>query len=172
MKHGACFKQNGFTLIELVVAGSIAAILGSLALPRYTVYIAKARQAEAKLSLNSIHQLQITYYDDRNVYFAGNLGGDETQVDTGDCNLDNDLGFELTECKKVRYNYASTTPTPSTFNATATSVYQAAASGGGCSPDEGGQQGLITGCEEEDIWQIDEDRVLTHPSDALKLCAY
>ena len=155
------------------MVGGILGILASLALPTLKGYIARSRQAEARVNLAHIYQLQETYLDDQGEYFAGDLGGDSTKSSpSADCNNDNDLGFDLTNCSKVRYSYESTATLNTAFSATAGAKYVAPTAGGGCSPPQNGQQGLIVGCETEDLWSINQDRVTVHESDAVKLCSY
>lgn len=53
---------SGFTLIELVIAMLIVAILASVALSSYTSYIARARRADARTQLLQVAQFMQTFY--------------------------------------------------------------------------------------------------------------
>jgi type IV pilus assembly protein PilE len=61
-------RQQGFTLIELVIAMVIASILAAIAIPSYTSYIMKSRRTEAKSTLLNIASLEERYYSTNNTY--------------------------------------------------------------------------------------------------------
>lgn len=64
MKH----KQQGFTLIELMVVVAIIAILASIAVPSYTRYVARAKVAEAISQLSDIRNRMERNYQDKRRY--------------------------------------------------------------------------------------------------------
>src|SRR5690606_14208359 len=87
--------KSAFSLIELMVVVGILAILASLAVPRFRMFTALARQAEAKTTVRHIMQLQINYFNENNRYFSS--GGQFNLVDgnwptPANCNIPNDLG--------------------------------------------------------------------------------
>jgi len=47
-------KQEGFTLIELMIVVAIIGILAAIAIPNFVAYQAKSKQSEAKVSLGAI----------------------------------------------------------------------------------------------------------------------
>lgn len=49
-------RGRGFTLIELLIALAIAGVLAAIAVPQYTKYVARSRQADAKSQLAVIRQ--------------------------------------------------------------------------------------------------------------------
>ncbi len=55
-------KDNGFTLIELVLVLLITAILMGIAIPIYQYFLKKAKQVEAQLALKEIVRLERLYF--------------------------------------------------------------------------------------------------------------
>ncbi|HSB73845.1 MAG TPA: prepilin-type N-terminal cleavage/methylation domain-containing protein [Candidatus Methylomirabilis sp.] len=55
-------KNEGFTLIELIVVVTIVAILSALAIPAFLKFAAKARRSEVKINLEAIHKAELTWY--------------------------------------------------------------------------------------------------------------
>ena len=62
--------NRGFTLIELMIAVAILAIIVSIALPSYRNYILKANRTAAKTALVELQARQDGYYVDRRRYAA------------------------------------------------------------------------------------------------------
>jgi type IV pilus assembly protein PilE len=60
--------QSGFTLIELVIAMVIAAILASIAIPSYSAYVQKSRRTDAKSALLDAASLEERFYSTNNTY--------------------------------------------------------------------------------------------------------
>jgi type IV pilus assembly protein PilE len=61
-------KMQGFSLIELVIAMVIGAILVSIAIPSYTQYVLRAHRTEAKTALLDLASMQERYFSTQNVY--------------------------------------------------------------------------------------------------------
>jgi prepilin-type N-terminal cleavage/methylation domain-containing protein len=57
--------KKAFTLLELLIVIVILGILASIALPRYSANLEKAREAEAKSTLNVIRQAEMGYYAEK-----------------------------------------------------------------------------------------------------------
>ena len=79
-------NNRGFTLIEVMVAVVIVAILAAIAIPSYTEYVTKARRSAAKNTLLDIVAKQENYFSDFKQYAAtlSDLGyaGDTLYVDS------------------------------------------------------------------------------------------
>lgn len=71
-------KSAGFTLIELVVAMVIVAILAAVAIPAYSSYVRKARRTDAKSALLDLASLEERYFSVNNTYTS-----DQTQLGYG-----------------------------------------------------------------------------------------
>lgn len=62
-------RQSGVTLIELLMAIAILAIIASIAIPLYSGYISTARNTEGRNNLASIRLVQEEYFLENNRYF-------------------------------------------------------------------------------------------------------
>jgi len=61
-------KNQGFTLMEILVSLAIVGILLAIALPQYSKYVMKSRRSDAKVALLGIAQLQEAYYANYHKY--------------------------------------------------------------------------------------------------------
>lgn len=61
-------SQNGFTLVELMVVVGIVGILSVVAMANYQHFVAKARQAEAKIGLAGLYMAEASFYAENNSY--------------------------------------------------------------------------------------------------------
>ena len=64
-------SQKGFTLLELMIAAAIVAVLAAIALPAYKDSIRKARRAEGKDFTMEIMQLQEQFRSENFTYATG-----------------------------------------------------------------------------------------------------
>ncbi len=108
-------RQQGFTLIELMIAVIIIAILAGIALPAYQDYVRKARRADAHDSLMFIHNLQEKWRAN-NPQYSGSLA---------------DIGFTGAASADGYYSLALSGASATGFTATAT-AQGAQASDSGC----------------------------------------
>lgn len=55
-------KEQGFTLVELMVVVVIIGVLSAIAMPKFSAMISKAKTSEAKQILNQIITLEVAYH--------------------------------------------------------------------------------------------------------------
>jgi len=63
--HGAgerIRKQNGFTILELMIVGVVLGVLAGIAIPIYFSYLKRAKQVEAPVALTEIKRLESMYF--------------------------------------------------------------------------------------------------------------
>jgi len=89
------FKRNerGFTLVELMIVVVIIGILASIAIPKFSTMIGKAKTTEAKQILNQIITLETSYY------YANSAYVEFDNVDVPEIN------FELPPNAKFEYKF-------------------------------------------------------------------
>ena len=129
-------KNEGFTLIELMIVVAIIGILAAIAIPNFLNYQCKAKQAEAKQALGTIAKSQEAYLAEYDIY-ADTTGK---------------IGFAV-KGDTQRYTYGMSNVTTSTYTATASSN------------DKGDGTGL-KGAANDDIWTIDQDLTLNNSTNA------
>ena len=61
-------REQGFTLIELMVVVAIIGVLAAIAIPSYQQLTAKSRQSEARTNLSSIFDLEIAFHGENNTF--------------------------------------------------------------------------------------------------------
>lgn len=61
---------GGFTLIELMIAVAVAAILATIAYPSYQEAVRRGKRAEGRAALMQLMQQQERFYSQRNSYIA------------------------------------------------------------------------------------------------------
>jgi len=61
-------RQEGFTLIELMIVVAIIGILAAIAIPNFMQYQAKSKQSEAKTNLGGIYTSEVAYFGENNAY--------------------------------------------------------------------------------------------------------
>ena len=75
-------RKKGFTLIELMIALVIIAVLAAIALPQYNKYVARTQVAEAFVLLGPVKQALTLYYQE-NGHFPDQDGLDERHAALG-----------------------------------------------------------------------------------------
>jgi type IV pilus assembly protein PilA len=63
-------KQEGFTLIELMIVVAIIGILAAIAIPNFLQYQMKSRQSEAKTNLQAIKTSQVSFQGEQGCYIG------------------------------------------------------------------------------------------------------
>lgn len=61
-------RQDGFTLVELMVVVAIIGLLSAVAVPNFKKYQAKAKMSEAKLQLSALYTAEASFFSDFNIY--------------------------------------------------------------------------------------------------------
>jgi type IV pilus assembly protein PilA len=61
-------RQEGFTLVELMVVVAIIGLLSAVAVPNFKKYQAKAKTSEAKLQLSAAYTAEQSFFSDYNIY--------------------------------------------------------------------------------------------------------
>lgn len=61
-------RQDGFTLVELMVVVAIIGLLSAVAVPNFKKYQAKAKISEAKLQLSAIYTAEVAFFSDFGMY--------------------------------------------------------------------------------------------------------
>jgi type IV pilus assembly protein PilE len=72
-------RSRGFTLIELMIAVGIIAILAAIAIPSYADYVRRGRVTEAISTLSGMRVKMEQYFQDNRTY-VGACGGPGTSV--------------------------------------------------------------------------------------------
>jgi type IV pilus assembly protein PilA len=63
-------KQEGFTLIELMIVVAIIGILAAIAIPNFLQYQMKSRQSEAKTNLQAIKTSEVAFQAEQSCYLG------------------------------------------------------------------------------------------------------
>jgi type IV pilus assembly protein PilE len=86
-------RQNGFTLIELMIVVAIIGIIAAIALPSYTQYVEKARAADAKSALLSLASAMERFYTENMTYVNAEIGSDAGDIFPDEAPLDGSAKF-------------------------------------------------------------------------------
>ena len=61
-------RQDGFTLVELMVVVAIIGLLSAVAIPNFKKYQSKAKVSEAKLQLSAAYMAEQSFFSDFNLF--------------------------------------------------------------------------------------------------------
>ena len=103
-------RTKGFSLIELMIAVAIVAILASIAYPSYQNYVIRSNRADAKQVLLNLSSLQGQYMLDNRTYAVG-TGAIATLTGSGSTTVDDVYTIQIGP---------STATNPPTYTITAT----------------------------------------------------
>lgn len=68
-------RQQGFTIIELMIVAVVIAVLSAIALPSYTDYVTRSKLAEAYAHLSDLRVKMEQHYLDNRRYSSTTAGG-------------------------------------------------------------------------------------------------
>ncbi|MBV8379629.1 MAG: prepilin-type N-terminal cleavage/methylation domain-containing protein [Paucibacter sp.] len=119
-------RNGGFTLIELMIAAAVLAILAAIALPAYTSYVLRGRISDGQSALAAFSTSLQQYYQD-NRTFVGACAG---------------TGIGALPTATTYFTYSCTNLAATTYLATATG--QGAAAGFTFTVDQDGNRATTT----------------------------
>lgn len=99
-------RETGFTLIEIITALGIIAILVAIAYPNYMEYLVKTRRADAQGALMSLANAMERYYTQNNTYVGATLGNGGGDIFPAQAPIDGD---------KKYYNLSIIAPTGTSY---------------------------------------------------------
>ncbi len=80
-------RSRGFTLIELMIAVAIVAILAAIAIPSYSEYIRRGRITEAVSALSGMRVKMEQYFQDNRTYVGACVAGTIAPAPTDSTNF-------------------------------------------------------------------------------------
>lgn len=120
-------RQDGFTLVELMVVVAIIGLLSAVAIPNFKKYQAKSKTSEAKLQLSAAYTAEQSFYSDFNIYhhclnFMGYNPSNEINQRFFMIGID-DSAIDATAITQASNNGLSTTACPTALSGTSGSYF-------------------------------------------------
>ncbi len=76
-------RENGFTLVELLVVVAIVGILAAIAVPQYSDYVTRSKLAEATATLSETRVKLEQYFQDNRTYVGACAAGTVAPLPAG-----------------------------------------------------------------------------------------
>ena len=76
-------RENGFTLVEILVVVAIVGILAAIAVPQYSDYVTRSKLAEATATLSETRVKLEQYFQDNRTYVGACAAGTVAPLPTG-----------------------------------------------------------------------------------------
>ena len=113
--QGRVLRTRGFTLIELMITVTIAAVLMSIAFPLYLHQIRESRRTDARSALLDLASREERFYSLQNAYSS-------TATDLGYTSWPQTVGSGYYQISQPTNITAATASSPATFTLTATPI--------------------------------------------------
>ena len=140
-------KCRGFTLIELMIAVVIVAILAAVALPNYNNYVLRGKISESTAQLSTMRIKMEQYFQDNRSYLGACLPGTVAPKPTGE--------------NAKYFSYTCTIPDANNYVVQADGVSSQGMSGFSYTIDQAGNRRTVTTgwgtCANTACWAIRQD---------------
>lgn len=106
-------ETRGFSLVELIVAVAVIAILCAVSIPQYRMFLAEADRTEAKLILKNVYTAEMAYFSASQTFLPTNCPIGSCTL--GICEGNNPINMPPI-LRALGIDYVYTTPHGWTFN--------------------------------------------------------